>query len=74
MDCIFTHRFASDETLDGSASVVGPAVINDASHRSQYEIDVVAVSANGFTKEARSTAKKRGDVELISLERLYTGE
>lgn len=122
----FVFKFASEATVGGRASTVGPAVVNDAKGKAQHELDVVAIkrepngsqsvlaigeakhsaaqrttsdltrlehirelvgtkdqtavsarlllfSANGFERNLVDNAKGRDDVELIDLERIYTG-
>ena len=123
----FIFKFASERTVGGRLSTVGPAVINDASERAQHELDVVAIeseadgsqrvlaigeakhtrakrtpadltrlehirdliaikqpsaqsarlllfSANGFDRNLSNQSASRDDVELIDLERIYTGD
>lgn len=122
----FTFKFASTQTVGGQPATVGPAIVNDATARTQHEVDVVAIgrnddgsstvlalgeakhtkakrtptdltrlehirnlvaakhpsaqsarlllfSASGFEHNLTQQAAKRNDVELINLERLYTG-
>lgn len=38
------------------------------------DVKLLVFSANGFDRELQATARQRGDVELVDLERLYRGD
>lgn len=112
-----TH--ASEHTLGGLPTAVGPSIISDADSRTELEIDVAASSrqrvlalgeskwstrplgrnvverldhkrrllgdraegakllvfaVRGFTPELRALDRSREDLELVDLQRLYSGE
>ena len=52
----WTRQFASDTTLGGHPSVIGSTQLNDASARSQVELDVVAVEGNPNAKRPKALA------------------
>lgn len=71
----FTFRFASTDTLGGSISAVGQAVINNKTERAQHELDVVATTrnSNGSSSvaaigEAKHTNRERTLADLTRLE------
>lgn len=73
----FTSRWASPETLGGGATLVGPAVVNDAAGRSRHDLDVVALGreADGGTRvlalgEAKHTTTRRTVGDLDRLDRI----
>jgi len=73
----FAFRFASDTTIGGRLSTVGPAVINDSRQRSQHQLDVVAIgrNPNGSEQvlalgEAKHTNSKRNESDLARLDRI----
>ena len=73
----FTFRFAADATVGGRASIVGPAVVNDSSGRTQHEVDVVAIGRDPSGAEvvlslgeAKHTIAKRTLADLRRLERV----
>jgi hypothetical protein len=76
----WTARYASTETLGGTAVRVGSTVVNDSAGRSRIEIDVVAVEARSdeddraspallLIGEAKSGPDPRGMADLHRLER-----
>jgi AAA+ ATPase superfamily predicted ATPase len=114
------HGFASEATLGGMPTAVGPTAVNDKAAKCELEVDAVACvgdrvlcvgeakwtsapvgveqlaglehrkalmrervlpdcklllfARSGFTPALRATAKKRSDIVLVDLARLYTGE
>jgi uncharacterized protein len=70
----FVFRFASKETLGGCPALVGPAVVNDPSSKTQYEIDAVALAAIGPAAgvlaigEAKHSSRSRTIADLTRLE------
>ncbi len=73
----FAFRFASPDTLGGTAALVAPAVINDSKLRAQYELDIVVKGReqNGSLPilaigEAKHTRAKRTLSDLTRLERI----
>ena len=74
----FAFRWAAPATIGGEATDVRPAVINDATERTQHELDVVVLGreASGSTLvlalgEAEHTRQRRTRADL---DRLYFGE
>lgn len=76
----WTSRYASPDTLGGTATRVGSTVVNDSAGRSRMEIDVVAVEARSddddraspallLIGEAKSGPDPRGLADLHRLER-----
>jgi len=76
----WTSRYASAETLGGTAARVGSTVVNDSTGRSRVEIDVVALEARSDDEagvdprllligEAKSGSDPRGIADLQRLER-----
>lgn len=76
----WTSRYASAETLGGTAARVGSTVVNDRAGRSRVEIDVVALEAGAddeaganptllLVGEAKSGPDPRGMADLHRLER-----
>lgn len=76
----WTSRYASAETLGGTAGHVGSTVVNDSAGRSRVEIDVVALEARSDDEaganptllligEAKSGPDPRGMADLYRLER-----
>ena len=76
----WTSRYASAETLGGTAARVGSTVVNDRAGRSRVEIDVVALEAGSddeaganptllLVGEAKSGPDPRGMADLHRLER-----
>jgi DNA-binding MarR family transcriptional regulator len=76
----WTSRYASADTLGGTAARVGSSVVNDGPGRSRLEIDVVAVDVRSDVEpgvnpallligEAKSGPDPRGIAELRRLER-----
>lgn len=76
----WTARYASAQTLGGTASRVGSTVVNDRAGRSRAEVDVVALEAkldDGaagtptllLIGEAKSGPDPRGMADLLRLER-----
>lgn len=76
----WTSRYASAETLGGTASRVGSSVVNDSVGRSRMEIDVVALEARSddddradpallLIGEAKNGSEPRGMADLHRLER-----
>jgi DNA-binding MarR family transcriptional regulator len=76
----WTARYASTDTLGGTAARVGSTVVNDSAGRSRVEIDVVAVEAGSddddranpallLIGEAKSGPDPRGVTDLNRLER-----
>lgn len=70
---VWTARF-SGERWGVTLGEVGPAVINDASSRSQHELDVVALERDGsriaVIGEAKATTRQRTTADLRRLERV----
>lgn len=76
----WTRRFASTTTLGGVAGRVGFTRVNDAAHRTRFELDVVAVGAErrrGDSRpvllaigEAKASGGPRGVGDLVRLDRL----
>jgi uncharacterized protein len=70
----FAFHFATPATLGGAPAHVGPAVVNDPDHKSQHEIDVVALAPGGSAApvlaigEAKHTTKPRTISDLNRLE------
>jgi uncharacterized protein len=76
----WTSRYASTDTLGGTAARVGATVLNDSAGRTRIEIDVVALEARSDDKagvnptllligEAKSGPDPRGIADLHRLER-----
>jgi DNA-binding MarR family transcriptional regulator len=76
----WTSRYASADTLGGTAARVGSSVVNDSAGRSRVEIDVVAVEARSDDEtganptllligEVKSGPDPRGMADLHRLER-----
>ena len=76
----WTSRYASADTLGGTAARVGSTVVNDSAGRSRVEIDVVALEARSNDEagvnptllligEAKSGPDPRGLADLRRLER-----
>lgn len=76
----WTSRYASADTLGGTAASVGSTVVNDSVGRSRVEIDVVALEARSDDEaganptllligEAKSGPDPRGMADLHRLER-----
>ncbi len=76
----WTSRYASADTLGGTAARVGSTVVNDSVGRSRVEIDVVALEARSHDEadlnptllligEARSGPDPRGMADLHRLQR-----
>lgn len=76
----WTSRYASADTLGGTAARVGSTVVNDSAGRSRVEIDVVALEARSDDEaganptllligEAKSGSDPRGIADLYRLER-----
>jgi hypothetical protein len=76
----WTSRYASADTLGGTAARVGSTVINDRAGRSRVEIDVIALEAGSddeaganprllLVGEAKSGPDPRGMADLHRLER-----
>ena len=73
----FTFRYASAETVGGRIASVGPAVVNDATGRTQHEIDIVGLARENDGSErvlcigeAKHTAAKRTTADLNRLEHI----
>jgi AAA+ ATPase superfamily predicted ATPase len=75
----FSFRFASANTLGGTAATVGPAVVNDAKKRAQHELDVVVLGRepHGASRvlalgEAKHTTARRTLHDLDRLDHIRT--
>lgn len=74
----FTFAVADEHTVGGRPARVAPAVVNDATHRSQHEIDVVALGRDARTGtqrvlalgEAKHTNAKRTLEDLDRLDHI----
>lgn len=68
--------------VKATASAVGPAQVARLEHlrrllpaaRAADEVRLLLVSRSGFAVELAEVARRRDDVELVDLERLYSGE
>ena len=55
------------ERLDSVVSILNPKLVGEPPRR-------LLVARSGFTRELEQHARARGDVELVDLSRLYSGE
>lgn len=72
----FVFRFASPETLGGEPALVGPAVVTDPGHKTQHQLDAIALAAVGpdaavlAVGEAKHTTTARSTADLTRLENI----